>query len=40
MHKHGRHDYNVADYGITNEQIAEACADYRAMFIKSQITKQ
>ena len=35
IHKHGPHKYNVADYGLTTEQIAEACAEYRERFIKS-----
>ena len=35
IHKHGPHEYNVADYGLTNKQIADACAEYREMFIKS-----
>lgn len=36
INKHGRHEYDLRDYGLTEKQIAEACSEYRAMFIADQ----
>ena len=36
QHRHGKHEYVTADYGITPEQIATACAAYRKRFIEKQ----
>lgn len=32
QHKHGRHSYDVTDYGLTDELIAQACDQYRKQF--------
>lgn len=32
QHKHGRHQYHIADYGVTEQQIAQAFGAYSARF--------
>ena len=38
QHRHGKHEYVTSDYGITSEQIATACAEYRRRFIEIEST--
>ena len=37
QHRHGKHDYAIADYGISAAQIKTACAVYRQRFIENQL---
>lgn len=36
QHRHGKHEYVTTEYGITDAQIADACAEYRRRFIINQ----
>jgi hypothetical protein len=32
QHKHGRHEYSMADFGLTDAEISEAFTTYLARF--------